>query len=133
MPLGNPLDNFGMGAEYMSSALPWVTSSVFTNSPIRYDFPKVARFITVRNHGPAELCVGFTRNGVMGTNKFIIPPGQILDTELRVKELHLVALSTTTSGSVIAGLTTVDSRFMPALSGSITGSSGGTLGWDGVG
>lgn len=129
MPLNNPDDTTGMASEYMSSALPWVTSSNFTTTPTRYKFPKVSRFIQVRNHGPGELALGFTTNGVNGSNRFVVPPGEMFESELRLREIYVRALSTTSSGSVLAGLTTAPSKYMPVLTGSINGTSM----WEGVG
>ena len=129
MTLNNPGPGAGYAAEFQSSALPWVTSSVITTSPVRYDFQRVSRFFNIKNHGPGELAIGFTRNGVTNANRYVLVAGAIFEAELRVKELHVVALSTTTSASILAGLTNVDSRSMPLLSGTTTGS----IGWDGVG
>lgn len=49
MSLNNPQGGLGYAAEFQSSALPFVTSSTApaAGSPVRFDFPKVSRFITV--------------------------------------------------------------------------------------
>lgn len=137
MPLDNPGAGIGAAGEFQSSALPWVTSSVAPNISTgavqRLDFPRVTRFITVANHDAAgkELRIGFTRNGIkIGGNYFLLDGGQLVTFELRVKHLFLAGDSSAPTFSVCAGLTTVDSRNMPQLSGTL---DDGTPGWAGVG
>lgn len=136
MPLNNPEGSIGSAAEFQSSGLPWVTSSVATSSPQRFDFPKVSRNIVVRNTTTGSggfLVVGFTRNGVLGTNNFMLPPGSSESFEVRVKELHVVASGASCNYSVLAALTTVSSKHMPILTGSIASGSTTVSMWDGVG
>lgn len=121
MPLGNPKGGAGYAAEFQSSALPWVTSSVAPSvgSPLRLDFPKVTRFFTVANTGANTLSFGFTWAGVANSsNKFILSGSQSATFELRVKSLWLQSESGTTTFSLMAGLTTVDARDWPELTGS---------------
>lgn len=118
MGLGNVEDG------YIVSPLPWVTSSAYTTSIIRHDFSKVTRHLIVKNHGPGELAFAFTRNGVQGTNRFVVSPGSAFESLVACKELYVVALATTTSGSIFAGLSMTSNRTMPLLTGSL---------WDGVG
>ena len=127
MSLNNPQSSGGSVAEFMSSALPWVTSSIITTSPQRYDFAKITKQITVRNLGgvgSSDLAVGFTRNGVLGSNRFLIPVGSIVEMDVRVKELYLVGVTGGVTASVYAGLTTAPAHSMPTITGSL---------WDGVG
>lgn len=130
--MDNPKTGFGHAAEFQSSALPWVTSSVApaaASGPVRHDFPKVARFITVSNRDGAAntLSFGFTYNGVkFSNNKFVLGAGQSLTLELRVKSIWVQGETGTPNYSVLAGLTTVDARDMPELTGSVGG-------WTGVG
>ncbi len=139
MPLDNPGTGIGAISEFQSSALPWVTSSVApaTGSPVRLDFPKVTRFISVSNTslsgsaGGGSLSFGFTRNGVKNSsNKYVLGAQQQITLELRVKSLFLQGETGTPSFSVCAGLTTIDARNMPQLSGTL---DGGGAGWSGVG
>ena len=132
MPLNNPEGSIGSAAEFQSSGLPWVTSSTGTSTPVRYDFPKVTRCITVRNTTTGSggfLKVGFTQNGVNGTNYFSLPPGTDSLFEVRCKEVWIAVAGATATFSMFAALTTVPSRFMPELTGSVTG----TTQWTGVG
>jgi hypothetical protein len=135
MPLDNPKSGFGYAAEFQSSALPWVTSSVApaAGSPVRLDFQKVSRFITVTNRGSTTdtLSFGFTERGVKSSNnKYILSIGQSITLEVRVKSLWLQGESGTPPYSVFAGLTTVAAKDMPLLSGTL---DDGTAGWPGVG
>lgn len=135
MPLDNPRGGIGYAAEFQSSALPWVTSSVApgAGSPQGYSFPKVTRFVCVSCLGASSgsLSFGFTYNGVKtSSNKYILNGGQSVTLEVRVKELWLQGETGTPAFSVCAGLTTVDARDMPLLSGTL---QDGTPGWPGVG
>jgi hypothetical protein len=136
MPLDNPRGGIGYAAEFQSSALPWLTSSVApaAGSPISYAFPKVTRFLTITNRDAAfanSLSFGFTYNGVkFSSNKFVLQGGQSVTIEIRIKELWLQGETGTPAFSVCAGLTTVDARDMPLLSGTL---QDGTPGWPGVG
>jgi hypothetical protein len=132
MPLDNPNGGIGYAAEFQSSALPWVTSSVAPNqgSPIEIDFPKVTRFIILSNTGASTLSFGFTYNGVKNSsNKYILSGSQVISIEARVKALWLQGEGGNPSYSLFAGLTTVRSQDMPLLTGSAPDGSA----WPGVG
>lgn len=128
MPLDNPQAGTGYAAEFQSSALPWVTSSVAAiGDPQRLNFDHVSRFITVLNNGAGtdKLGFGFTFNGTTGSNFFQLNAGQSVTVELRVAEMYIKAISGTPAYSVCAGMTTVPVKFM----GQLTGSDG----WTGIG
>jgi hypothetical protein len=135
MPLDNPKGGFGYAGEFQSSALPWVTSSVApaSGSARCYEFPKVSRFITVTNLASATntLSFGFTRSGVVSSsNKYVLNAGQSITLELRVKQVWLQGENGTPAFNLLAGLTTVDAKDMPLLSGTL---EDGSAGWQGVG
>lgn len=135
MTFDNPRGGLGYAAEFQSSALPFVTSSTSpaAGSPARIDFPKVSRFITIANRDGTltnSLSFGFTRNGVVGTNKYILTGGQSIMLELRVKELWIQGEVGTPPYSLCAGLTNIDRINMPQLSGTL---ASGDPGWTGVG
>lgn len=132
MPLGTPKAGFAAAGEFQSSALPYVTSSQAPGAAsgvLEIHFPKVSRSITVTNREASGtyLRVGFTRNGVgvSGSNYYLLNGGDTLAVELRVKSLFLAGDAGTANCSVLAGLTTIDAKDMPLLSGS--------EGWEGVG
>lgn len=136
MALDTPKAGFSSAGEFQSSALPYVTSSqapVAASGVMRIDFPKVARFITFANHDVAanRLRIGFTRNGVLlSGNHFLLTGQQAVTFELRVKSVFVAGDSTSPQFSLMAGLTTVDAKDMPLLSGTLTD---GSPGWEGVG
>lgn len=135
MSLDNPKGGLGYAAEFQSSALPWVTSSVApaAGSPVRYDFAKVSRSITVTNRSTTTdtLSIGFSYNGIVFTNKkYTLNAGQNITLELRVKSLWIQGESGTPPYSLCVGLTNIDARNMPLLSGTL---ADGSAGWDGVG
>ncbi len=131
MPLGNPEAAIGFAAEFQSSGLPWVTSSLASPGTVqRWNLPKVSRSLLVRNlTNSTFLVVAFTANGAIGTNRYLIPGGASELFETRVKEVYVTAVSGSCDYSLFAALTTVPPKNMPVLTGSITGS----LQWDGVG
>jgi len=124
MPLGNPKGGTGYAAEFQSSALPWVTSSIApyasgSYSPLEIDFQMVTRFFTVSNTGTNVLSFGFTSNGVQHTgNKYILSGSQSITCELRIKSLWFQGETGAAPFSLLAGLTTVSARDMMTLTGS---------------
>lgn len=131
MPLGNPEAAIGFAAEFQSSGLPWVTASVATPGTVqRWNLPKVSRSLLFRNLTASTfLVVAFTQNGAGGSNRYLIPGGASEVFETRVKEVYVTAVSGSCDYSMFAALTTVPPKYMPQLTGSITGSQM----WDGVG
>jgi hypothetical protein len=135
MPLGNPQSGIGFGAEFQSSALPWVTSALAPSAsagPVRYNFPTVSRFISLANLGTGtqQISVGFTPNGMMNNNKYILNAGQSLYLDWRVAMIFIQGEIGTPLFSLGVGVTTIQSRNMPVLTGTL---SDGTPGWPGVG
>ena len=136
MSLDNPRGGLGYAAEFQSSALPFVTQSValsYSVGPQRWDFPKVSRFIGVTNNGTAGqfLRIGFTRNGVTGSNYYLVDGGQQSNFEFRVTSLYVISDGIAAPRySLAVGLTNIDAIEMPRLSGSLPD---GTAGWIGVG
>lgn len=133
MTFDNPKGGIGYATEFQSSALPFVTSSTAPSigSPVRFDFPKVSRFIIVSNTGAGTLSFGFTRAGVVSSNnKYILSASQTITMELRVRELWLQGESGTPTYSMCVGLTNISRDNMPVLSGTLPD---GTPGWNGVG
>ena len=105
-------------AEYQVSALPFVTSSTATTTASQISFPFVTSFLTVRNTGATNLKVGFTANGLGAANYFTLVPSASYDGRLRMKDLFLKASSGSTTYEVVAGLTMVERRMFPTLTGS---------------
>jgi hypothetical protein len=115
-PYGVGLSNVG---SYQSSGVPYATSSIAAPSnagtPTEVSFPDVTQRIFVSNVNTASaLRVGFSANGVKGTNYFIIPAASssvVYPTQefrIKVSSIFLLSHTTTpTSASVFAELTNI--------------------------
>jgi hypothetical protein len=104
------------------SPIPWVTSSTCPGSTtIDYPLPFLASTLHVRNSatGSATLAVGFTPTGIAGSKYAIVPPGGVLERDLRFTSLYLRALTAAdVSFTLLVGLTGVASRDVAKFSGS---------------
>ena len=136
MPLGNPTGGGSYAAEFQSSALPWLTSSVAPASPnpMRIQFQMVTRFVTVTNldaSGGNNLQFGVTYNGMKAAvgNFITLLPGQSMTIEWRITQLFLQGAGGVASFSLAAGLTTIP----PQNYFQITGSAPDGTNWPGVG
>jgi len=134
MSLNNPSSGFFSTPEFQASGLPWtVVGTTSGISVVRYSLPKVTKCITIVNNESTatdRIRVGFTENGINGSNYVLVNGGQVVTLDARVKEVFVRAnVAGAFSYSVYCALTTIDGRFMPILTGSI----GGTSYWDGVG
>ncbi len=128
-----PEPSLSMVGEFQVSTFPWVTSSaVSSGQTFGISFPKVTSFITVRNAGPQDLRIGFTKAGLeTGGNYFTIASGSVSTFDLKLRDLFLRSGGSYSSTfSVLAGLTMIPSKFMPILTSSLTASQGT---WEGVG
>ena len=120
-PYGVGLQNVG---SYQVSGIPYVTSSIAapasSGTPSEVSFPDVTQRIVVSNVNTASaLRVGFSSNGVKGTNYFIIPAASSSvvhpTQEFRVKVSSIFLLShtsTPTSASVLAELTNIETNLL---------------------
>ncbi len=108
--------------EYVASGLPWVTSSNSLNTtPWKVSFPFVTSRISLAVTGSGAVRLGFTVNGVNGTNYALIPGGTgWTQFDIRCKEIYVRADSATQNISIMASLTTIDQRSFPVLTGSAT-------------
>lgn len=120
-------------AEYQASGLPWVTSSIVTSAVWRIDFPYVTNFIAVHAHSGA-IRLGFTENGVNGSNYILLQSGDSYPTwTIRCKSLFLRSNAAGTGSiSMMAGMTMIQERDFPILTGSAvyhTGTLGNVFGY----
>lgn len=120
---------------YQASSVPYLTSSlavpISTQEPLEIRFDTVSRFVIITNTLDASfanipLRFGFSANGVKGVenNNFVVlNNGESFEAEFRVSKVYLLSDSSafSTSGSVIAGLTDIESGL---LSMNWSGSSG---------
>lgn len=124
MSFNNPyyvgISNVG---SYQVSGIPYATSSIAapasSGTPTAVIFPWVTQRIIVRNTSSGDLRVGFSSNGVKGTNYFIIPAGTTTSTfpqsefKVKVNTVYFLANNATpTSASVFAELTNIDSNLL---------------------
>ena len=97
----------GSAASFTVSGIPYVTGGVNATTATGIGFPQTTRWIIVSNvGGNADLKVGFSENGVNGTNYFVVNTDQI-SPRLEVKATE-IWLSGSNSCSVVAGLTFID-------------------------
>lgn len=90
MSLGNPNSGGGFAAEFMVAPAPWVTqSSLPTGGVVSYEFSTVARHLRILNHDSGSINVGFSLNGVNGSNKFLVPTSGTLELDCRFTSLHI--------------------------------------------
>lgn len=119
-----PASGLNNVAEYMASPLPWVSSSVIASGSVwTINFPKVTSEIHVHNAIPSASAVGvaFTLSGALGTNRFLVGSSYVGETfsfRARVKTLYIVGLTGSSNVSIYAGMTMVNPRTFPILTGS---------------
>lgn len=142
MPYGNTRSGINNVGEYQASGLPWVSSSVLTTTPVKISFPYVTNFISI-NGGTGStdgVRLGFSQNGVNGTNYALIRGGEgWVQFDIRCKEIYIRSHVGTVSMSMCAGLTTIENKSFPVLTASaifganVTGFGYGKPGDPGVG
>jgi len=117
-----PRTGIGNVGSYQASAIPWVSSSVAPaystdpSSALKIEFPYVTKFIVVKNinETAGTLRVGFSANGVVSDNYFVLSKGESFDGELRVTELYLISnTGSPISASIVVGMTGIDSSNLP--------------------
>jgi hypothetical protein len=113
----------GLGnvGSYQASAQPFLSSSVHVSSSgdvVRLDFPNVTRFVTIKNIGPddgsadIDMRVGFSENGVNGTNFLTINNQESYSADWRISSVFLKVDTVGTfnaTASIIGGMTAIDS------------------------
>lgn len=115
---------------YQVSGVPFASGSIVCDDggPVKITFPYVTRWIKIINNDTSDVKVGFSENGLAGTNYFTVngtsgnEQNQTETLELKVTELYL-----TGSGDVdvVAGLTSINGRMTTTDTGtSWSGSSG---------
>lgn len=142
MPFQYPSSGQNNVAEYQASGLPYVTHSQVTAGTVnQVSFPFVTNVFNVKNNSNGILRVGFTQNGVLGTNYFSLPVSGIFESKLRITDLFITAEAGNLDYEVVAGLTSIVRNNFFILTGSYVGFSGSTVspinsrfyGYDGIG
>lgn len=142
MSQNNPRPGFSHVAEYQVSGLPHVQSGSVTVAAC-IPFHHVSRAVTVTNNSSAGtfLLIGFTQNGVNGSNCFPLDGGKQQRFEVRVRDLWLRGQAdAAVNYGLLAELTPIERRMMLPLTGSIDTSTyagqlaaTGSILWHGVG
>lgn len=104
MALGNPPAGPSAPA-FQISGVPFATATIIANnSTVKVSFPYVTRDFRISSSVPIRL--GFTENGVAGTNYFGIV-GDSGPITIRTPEIYLRSVSGLVTASVLAGLSPV--------------------------
>ena len=113
----------GSVAEYQGSCIPFVTSSLCGTAVQLIEFPRVTRFIILRNnHASQTLSFGFTQNGLNGaeTENFFTLTSKTETGRLEIKcdKIYIKASGASTNFSLIAGITNIAKGSFLNLTGS---------------
>lgn len=114
---------------YQVSGRPYATGSVDCSSTKEIKFPQVTRWVVIINNATSEAKVGFSSNGINGSNYFDLGKASGADLPAVSPRLELKVSSIFVSGSsdisVVAGLTNIDTTRLDTSSGTNwSGSSG---------
>lgn len=111
---------------YQVSSIPYVsqlTAPVNTDQPLEIILPSVTKFIVIKNvdSGNHPLRVGFSANGIVGTNYFTLQKNESFSADFKITKLYLLGDSPNTVGvELIAGLTGIEKSQLPnSWSGSL--------------
>ena len=117
MSLDNPKPSVDAVSEYLVSGHPWVTSSI-ASGVVAHDFILVTKFVIVKNTttGSNSIRVGFTENGIKGTNYLPLAPNESVAVDLKLRSIYVSGSGETYT--VLAGLTGVGRRELVFLTGS---------------
>lgn len=101
----------GNASSYQVSGRPWAQTETITNgSTTSFSFPGVTKFVSVTNGNSTAgetLKVAFSQLG-LGTNFFLVGPGQTVTLEVKVTDLFLSpGGSYSVTASVCAGVTNI--------------------------
>lgn len=128
MTYNNSRSGLNNVSEYMASGLPWCTASLATTTATKIDFPYVTSDFTVTSQ--ADLRVGYTENGVNGTNYHLVLSGTTVNFHYRATVLYVRGEAGDAGFSLSAGLTQIPAKEFPVLSSS---SVSGAFGYPGLG
>ena len=104
---------------YQVSSVPFLTRSVapvLSDPPLQVSFPTVTKFVIVKNVDTTDhpVRVGFSANGIQGTNYFILNKGESFSGDFKVSSIFLLGdTANTVQVELIAGLTGIDASQLP--------------------
>lgn len=114
--------------QYQMSGKPYATGSLSVGytTPLEVTFPLVTKFVTIKNSttgSNSTMRVGFSANGVNGTNYYTLENGESYTADIRIVSVFLRGDVAPCNATVIAGLTGIESQLRtdsgPNYSGSI--------------
>lgn len=120
MPLNWPRTGAQYSTAFVMSGVPWVTGSVAVTAGniVKLEFPNVTKDFTVSNTGANEIRVGFTQNGVSGSNYFAVATGEEKHFEIRIRDLYILNATGGSTFDVVAGVTSISRNDFPHITGS---------------
>jgi hypothetical protein len=106
--------------EYLASGLPWSKHFGVEAEPSasRVDFPFLTSEIYVKNHGSGSLAVGWTEEGVLSDNKYVLESQDQVTFRIRVKTIYLTSPDVNTTASLTVALTMIPQKTFYTLSSS---------------
>lgn len=119
MTYGNARSGPNNVNEYVASGLPWVSSSGLTITPWKIDFPYVTNNIYLKASGSSPVRIGFTQNGVNGSSFVNVAQADgWVEFNVRCRTVYLRADFGVATCSLMVGLTTIEHKAFPELTGS---------------
>lgn len=115
--------------QYQMSGKPYATGSlsITAATPYEVSFPLVTKFVTIKNTtsgANSVMRVGFSANGVNGTNYYTLDNGESYTADIRVVSIFLRGDVGPCTATVIAGLTGIESQLRTDLGPNYSGSIG---------
>ncbi len=115
--------------QYQMSAKPYATGSLTVSAaiPLQVSFPFVTKFVTIKNSttgSNSTMRVGFSANGVNGTNYYTLENGESYTADIRVVSVFLRGDVAPCNATVIAGLTGIESELRDVYGPNYSGSAG---------
>jgi hypothetical protein len=115
--------------QYQMSGKPYATGSLAVSAatPLEVSFPFVTKFVTIKNSTTGSnsvMRVGFSTNGVNGTNYYTLDNGESYTADIRVVSVFLRGDVSSCTATVIAGLTGIQSTLSDTLGPNYSGSVG---------
>lgn len=117
-----PLSGLGSVGSYQIAGIPFATGSLAIDSVTVTEvcFPLVTKFVVIRNNSSNDMRVGFSENGINGSNYFILGNKESYSGDLRITKLYLRGDINTAEATIVAGLTGIGAGNLPnSWSGSV--------------
>lgn len=134
---GNYAPAYGDTKQYVTSTVPYLTSSLTIpatgSDPLAINFPYVSQWVVIKNTLPISspnvtIKFGISvlgTHGIVTNNYGELTNQESFESNWKVKSIYLITDSASqASGSVIAGLTTIDIKDMPKSSAGFINHSG---------